>query len=205
MANDNVSALLALKRGSSSGGVSDFFEVLIDKASSTTTADKTYYEIQQAFLAGKLVVFNYDDDDAGWASMAFAKYELPGFTAYFYEGNSGFSVTIAADDSVSVTPYSSVPTTIHVTGTTPTIALCEDNNIYECGELTSLTVTAIDNPGSFIIRFLSGATATTTTLPAGMVFPDAFTPEANTRYEINCVDGYALAAGWPYTPPAAEE
>ena len=204
MANDNDSALLALKRGSSSGGGSDFFEVLIDKSSSTTTADKTYYEIQQAFLAGKLVVFNYADDDAGWASMAFAKYELPGFTAYFYEGNSGFSVTIAADDSVSVTPYSSVPTTTAVTGATPTIA-AEDNHIYECGELTSLTVTAIDSPGSFILRFFSGATATTTTLPAGMAFPEAFTPEANTRYEINCVDGYALAVGWPYTPPAAEE
>lgn len=204
MANDNVSALLALKRGSGSGGGSDFFEVWIDKTSGTTTANKTYYEIQQAQLAGKLVVFSYADDDVGWSIMAFAKYELTGFTAYFYEGNSGFGVTIAADDSVSVTPYSSVPITTAVTGSTPTIA-AEDNHIYECGELSSLTVTAIDNPGSFIIRFASGATATTTTLPAGMVFPEAFAPEANTRYEISWVDGYALAAGWPYTPPAAEE
>ena len=189
MANDNVSALLALKRGSSSGGVSDFFEVLIDKASSTTTADKTYYEIQQAFLAGKLVVFNYDDDDAGWASMAFAKYELPGFTAYFYEGNSGFSVTIAADDSVSVTPYSSVPTTIHVTGTTPTIA-AEDNHIYECGEVTSLTVSSFPASGKFWIWFTSGSTATTVT---GI---DNFTPEANKKYRVFVENGYAPFDAW---------
>ena len=96
------------------------------------------------------------------------------------------------------------PVVTTVSGSTPTIA-AEDNHIYECGELTSLTVTAFDNPGSFILRFISGATATTTTLPAGMVFPEAFAPEANTRYEINCVDGYALAVGWPYTPPAVEE
>lgn len=196
MANDNVSALLALKGGSGSGGGSDFFEVLIDKASGTTTSDKTYYEIQQAFLAGKLVVFNYADDDAGWASMAFPKYELPGFTAYFYEGNSGFSVTIAADDSVSVTPYSSAPTTTTVTGSTPTIALCEDNHIYECGELTSLTITAFDNPGEFSITFTSGSTATVLTVPASMIMPDGFAVEANTRYEINVRNGYALVAGW---------
>lgn len=96
--------------------------------------------------------------------------------------------------------YVTKPVVTAVSGATPTIALCEDNHIYECGELTSLTVTAIDNPASFIIRFASGATATLVTLPVGMIFPDTFTPEINTRYEINCVDGYALAVGWPYTP-----
>lgn len=109
---------------------------------------------------------------------------------------------ISTDD---LSAYALKPIVTTVSGSTPIIALCENNHIYECGECSSLTITAFDNPGSFIIHFLSGATATTTTLPAGMVFPDTFTPEANTRYEINCVDGYALVAGWPYTPPAAEE
>lgn len=198
MANDNVSALLALKGGAGSGGGSDFFEVLIDKASSTTTADKTYYEIQQAFLAGKLVVFNYADDDAGWASMAFAKYELPGFTAYFYEGNSGFSVTIAADDSVSVTPYSSVPTTVTVSGTTPTITAA-DNTIYECGEVTSLTVSSFPASGEFLIVFASGSTPTTLSLPNELDarMPSGFTVEADTHYEISVRNGWPMVGSCP--------
>lgn len=92
--------------------------------------------------------------------------------------------------------YASNPASVTVTGATPTIAAA-DNTIYECGELTSLTVSTIPATGDFIIRFTSGATATTTSFPVGMVFPEAFAAEANTRYEINVSNGYALAAGWP--------
>lgn len=83
--------------------------------------------------------------------------------------------------------------------TSITLASAADNTIYEYGELTALTVTAIANPGDFIIRFTSGATATTTNFPASMVFPEAFSAEANMRYEINVSNGYALAVGWPTT------
>lgn len=198
MANDNVSALIALKRGSGSGGGGDFFEVWIDKTSGTTTANKTYYEIQQAQLAGKLVVFSYADDDVGWSIMAFAKYELTGFTAYFYEGNSGFGVTIAADDSVSVTPYSSVPTTVAVTGSTPTIA-AEDNHIYECGECSSLTVSTFPATGEFLIVFASGSTATTLSLPNDLDarMPSGFTVEADTHYEISVRNGWPMVGSCP--------
>lgn len=89
-----------------------------------------------------------------------------------------------------------ITTVTAVSGTTPSIA-AEDNTIYECGELTSLTVSSIPQTGDFIIRFTSGATATTTSFPVGMKFPEAFAAEANTRYEINCSNGYALAVGWP--------
>jgi hypothetical protein len=36
-----------------------------------------------------------------------------------------------------------------------------------------------------------------TTIPASIIFPEAFAAEANTRYEINVEDGYAVAVGWP--------
>lgn len=87
-------------------------------------------------------------------------------------------------------------TVVAVSGAAPTIAAA-DNTIYECGELTSLTVSTIPASGDFIIRFTSGSTATTTNLPVTMVFPEAFASKANTRYEISVSNGYALAVGWP--------
>lgn len=86
-----------------------------------------------------------------------------------------------------------------LSSTSVTLALAADNVIYEYGELTALTVTAIPVTGDFIIRFTSGATPTTTSFPASMKFPEAFAAEANMRYEINCSNGYALVTGWPTT------
>lgn len=100
---------------------------------------------------------------------------------------------------IDLSAYEEKPTTSTQAGSSVTIASAADNTIYECGELSSLTITAIANPGDFIIRFTSGATATTTNFPASMVFPETFAAEANTRYEINVSNGYALAVGWPTT------
>ena len=98
---------------------------------------------------------------------------------------------------IDLSAYELKPITSTQSGTSVTIASAADNTIYECGELTALTITAIANPGSFIVRFTSGSTPTTTNFPASMKFPEAFSAEANTRYEINCSNGYALAVGWP--------
>ena len=98
---------------------------------------------------------------------------------------------------INLSAYELKPTTVTEAGSSVTIANAANNTIYSCGELSSLTVTAIANPGSFIIQFTSGATPTTTSFPASMVFPAAFAAEANTRYEINVRDGYALVCGWP--------
>lgn len=90
----------------------------------------------------------------------------------------------------------SKPTVVSSVTATVTIEP-EDNTIYKCGELTSLTITNPPATGSYVIKFISGATPTTTTIPTSIVFPDAFSAEANTRYEINVEDGYAVAVGWP--------
>lgn len=88
------------------------------------------------------------------------------------------------------------PTKTTVSGTTPTITPLKDT-IYSCGELTSLTITDPPATGAYAIKFTSGSTATTTTIPASIIFPEAFAAEANTRYEINVEDGYAVVVGWP--------
>lgn len=79
-----------------------------------------------------------------------------------------------------------------VTGTTPTIAAA-DNHIYKRGEVTSLTITG-GTTGEYIVVFTSGATATVLNLPQALedMMPDDFSVEANTKYEINVLDG------WPF-------
>ena len=72
----------------------------------------------------------------------------------------------------------------------------EDRTVYSCGVLSSLTVASLPDAGEFMLIFTSGAMATTLTVPQTLVMPDSFTVEANTRYEINIRDGYALCSGW---------
>ena len=80
-----------------------------------------------------------------------------------------------------------------VSGTTPTITP-EANTIYQCGELTSLTISNPPATGKYSIVFYSGATATTT------VGIENFAAEANKRYKITVEDNYATYDSWPYTP-----
>ena len=84
-------------------------------------------------------------------------------------------------------------TVVEVTGTTPTITPAA-NTIYNCGELTSLTISNPPATGKYSIVFFSGATATTT------VGIENFVAEANKRYKITVEDNYATYDSWPYTP-----
>lgn len=87
------------------------------------------------------------------------------------------------------------PTVITVSGATPTITPV-DNTIYQCGELTSLTINNPPATGSYSIVFTSGATATTTTFPATILGLESFAAEANTLYEINVLDNRAVVGSW---------
>lgn len=82
-----------------------------------------------------------------------------------------------------------------VAGTTPTITPA-DNNIYNCGEVTSLTISSAPATGAYSIVFTSGATATTTTIPATILGLETFAAEANTIYEINVLDNRAVVGSW---------
>ncbi len=80
-----------------------------------------------------------------------------------------------------------------VSGTTPTITP-EANTVYQCGELTSLTISNPPATGKYSIVFYSGATPTTT------VGIENFAAEANKRFKITVEDNYATYDSWPYTP-----
>lgn len=72
----------------------------------------------------------------------------------------------------------------------------EDRTVYNCGELTALTLLSFPAKGAFVVVFTSGTQATTLTVPQTLCMPADFAVEAGTRYEINVRDGYALCAGW---------
>ena len=103
-------------------------------------------------------------------------------------GKTGVVVLSASD--VGASPAETV---VNVSGTTPTITPAA-NTIYNCGELTSLTISNPPATGKYSIIFFSGATATTT------VGIENFVAEANKRYKITVEDNYAAYDSWPYAP-----
>lgn len=113
-------------------------------------------------------------------------------------------VSLSANGNATVTDYELVqkselsvyaikPAVVAVSGATPTIEP-QSNTIYNCGELTSLTISNPTATGKYSIVFFSGATPTTT------VGIENFAAEANKRYKITVEDNYATYDSWPYTP-----
>ena len=101
------------------------------------------------------------------------------------EANEALAALVAWDD-------------VTVTGATPSIT-GETNKRYICGEVTSIAITAPET-GMIDVVFVSGSTAATLTT-TGITFPAWFdgTLEANTRYEINVLDGYGVVTTWATT------
>ena len=86
---------------------------------------------------------------------------------------------------------------VQVSGTTPTITALSGVR-YVCGEVATLDITPCAT-GICDVMFTSGSTATVLTLPNTVKFPngDTFTPEANTTYELNIMDGvYGVVVAW---------
>lgn len=87
---------------------------------------------------------------------------------------------------------------ITISGTAPTIT-AEENARYICGEVVSLNFTPSTN-GICDVRFTSGSTVITLTIPSTVKFPNWFDPtklETNTVYEINVLDGiYGAVMTW---------
>ena len=105
-------------------------------------------------------------------------------------GQTG-AVALDAED-VGASPAETVVT---VSGATPTITPAPNTN-YKCGTLDSLTVSNPPATGAYSIVFTSGATATTTTIPATILGLEDFAAEANTLYEINVLDNRAVVGSW---------
>lgn len=114
-------------------------------------------------------------------------------------GKTGAVVLSASD--VGASPAETV---VEVSGTTPTITPAA-NTIYNCGTLTSLTISNPPATGAYSIEFTSGATATAVIIPPKPAMrwqtddnepPQGF-PAANTRYEINVKNTYVVLGEWP--------
>ncbi len=80
--------------------------------------------------------------------------------------------------------------------TTDTLTPAINHNYVYANALTSLTITDPPATGEYSIVFTSGATATTTTIPATILGLEDFAPEANTMYEINVLDNRAVVGKW---------
>lgn len=87
------------------------------------------------------------------------------------------------------------PIYVTVSGTTPTITPIHDR-IYNCGEVTSLTISNPPATGTYSITFTSGSTPTDLSIDPAIKMPDGFSVEANKRYEINVSGGWAVADSW---------
>lgn len=105
-------------------------------------------------------------------------------------GQTGAVVLTASDVGAA-----EAETVVTVEGSTPTIEPAA-NTIYNCGTLTSLTISNPPATGAYSIVFTSGSTATTTTIPATILGLEDFAPEANTLYEINVLDNRAVVGSW---------
>lgn len=182
------------------GNKADKTLIVTVSGSNPLVSDKTFAEVFAALDASKNVVMVGADF---YAYPVF--YDPSGAIFVNIDQSSGALVatlyTLDDLDAITVTTLSPSmpPSIVTISGATPTITPA-DNTIYKCGELTSLTISNPPATGSYIIVFTSGSTATTTTIPSSVKFPTAdnsFAAEANTRYEINVSDGYAVVQGWP--------
>lgn len=88
------------------------------------------------------------------------------------------------------------PTVVTDLGSSSITLAPQDNTEYNYGELSSLTITNPPSIGAYSIVFTSGATATTTTIPATILGLENFVTEANTLYEINVLDNRAVVGSW---------
>lgn len=166
------------------------------------TADKTFAEVAEAVDAGKYVEgqIQTPDDQIQYAPLVTmndgnaAEFRL----ATYDDIDVYLSVIFLGDnDAVTVDELRLVKENIvQVGGDTPVIA-AEANHMYKCGTVTSLSFSAYPSIGSWSVRFTSGSTATTLTMPVNVIMPDGFEVEANMTYEINVLDNYALVASWP--------
>lgn len=94
-------------------------------------------------------------------------------------------------ETIDLSAYELKPTQEYPVGSSITISPVANTN-YNCGELTSLTISNPPATGKYSIIFYSGATPTTT------VGIENFVAEANKRYKITAENNYATYDSWPY-------
>lgn len=118
-----------------------------------------------------------------------------------YGGGGGGSVTSVNGKTGAVTltaedvGAAEAETVVAVSGATPTITPAT-NTIYNCGELTALTISNPPETGAYSIVFTSGSTPTDLSIDPAIKMPDGFSVEANRIYEINVLANRAVVGSW---------
>ena len=114
---------------------------------------------------------------------------------YFYNNASSMIAMAKGDGQI---PFSTGVTSVNVEGAEPSIA-AEEDHLYLCGEVTSLSFTPPES-GIAEVIFTSGSTAAVLTLPNTVLLPDGFDPsslETDTIYEISVLNGiYGAVTSW---------
>lgn len=183
-------------------GGAGWLPVNVTASGGTLVADKTVSETLAAINAGDIVTISIPSGSGGTIE-AIGTQADGGITAAFVIPLVGGMIYIGAvwlhqengSDVVELRGYTAAkePAIVTVSGTTPDITPVP-GNVYECDELTRLTISNPPAFGRYAIVFYSGATPTTT------VGIQNFTAEANKRYRIQVEDNYATYDSWPYTP-----
>lgn len=113
------------------------------------------------------------------------------------KGDKGDTYTLTTADKQEIATYVDDSIFIQtVSGTTPSITGTA-NTRYICGEVTTLSITP-PSSGTILVRFTSGSTATTLTLPNTVKMPEWWiAPETNHTYELCIEDGvYGSVMAW---------
>ena len=201
MDNKDLVLLLA-KRGTNGSGAP--LVVTLTESGGVYSADKTLAEILAAYAGGTSVELHCGAVVApltrtnGTSAATFVDNSMNLLTGKL--DVTSYLVQTGETWTVSTYHFEQAPATVEdLVSTSVTLANAADNTVYSYGELTDLTVTAIANPGAFIISFVSGATPTVLTLPAVLDdrMPADFAVEADTYYEINVRNGHPFVGTNP--------
>ena len=195
-------------------GGTKVFVVTFTYSNSQWRTDKTLQEVYAAFTAKYLVLFVYS------TAIAIARVENDGVTTV-YRGETVYNPNGRLAYNIDMQMISGVGNSVNVklldgtiqqtvSGTTPTITPAA-NTVYNCGELTALTISALPASGEmFTVLFVSGSTPTVVSFPQSVILPDGFEFDTDTIYEMSfrrkTVRGVDLwlgaVQGWPI--PAEE-
>lgn len=112
-------------------------------------------------------------------------------------GANGSDYVLTETDKTEIANLVSDMSVVEVSGTSPVI-VAEANTRYVCGELSTLDFTPSDS-GICDVIFTSGSTATVVTLPNDVVMPSGYSISADTKYELNFMDGLGVFQSWSTT------
>ena len=173
------------------------FYVHINWGTSSFICTETYADIYEAFIDdNRPIIAIMDGEYSGFLSHADQNEAVICFADVASGSRALYEFHLSSSDVLNVNVRNigdvDVPARETVSGSTVSIA-AEDNHVYSCGEITSLTITDSAQNISFKVDFTSGSTATVINTPSGYKAPGGdLTAEANKEYELDVRNGKAV-------------